>query len=54
MSAQDWALVLPIVVLCTAFAAWLVLGDPMTWEVFAGGALVIAGVRLTQRSPSTR
>ena len=23
MSAQDWALVLPIVVLCTAFAAWL-------------------------------
>ena len=23
MSAQDWALILPIVVLCTAFAAWL-------------------------------
>ena len=33
----------------TAFAAWLVLGDRMTWEIFAGGFLVIAGVRLTQR-----
>lgn len=33
----------------TAIAAWLVLGDPLVWEIFVGGALVIAGVRLTQR-----
>lgn len=33
----------------TAFAAWLVLGTPLTWEVFVGGALVLGGVRLTQQ-----
>jgi len=26
-------------------AAWAILGDPLTWEIALGGALVIAGVR---------
>ena len=30
----------------TALAAWALLGDPLTWEIAIGGALVIAGVRL--------
>lgn len=34
----------------TALAAWLILGDRITWEIFVGGALVIAGVRLTQKT----
>jgi drug/metabolite transporter (DMT)-like permease len=33
----------------TAIAAWLLLGDPIGWPIVAGGVLVIAGVRLTQR-----
>lgn len=33
----------------TALAAWLILDDPVTWEIFVGGVLVIAGVRITQR-----
>lgn len=33
----------------TAIAAWLILGEKLTWEIFVGGALVIAGVRITQR-----
>ena len=33
----------------TAFAAWLLLGEPMTWEVLLGGGLVLLGVRLAQR-----
>jgi drug/metabolite transporter (DMT)-like permease len=33
----------------TALAAWIILGDPITWEILAGGALVIAGVRIAQR-----
>ncbi len=33
----------------TAIAAWLILGDPLTWEILVGGVLVIAGVRITQR-----
>ena len=33
----------------TAFAAWIILGDPITWEIVAGGVLVIAGVRIAQR-----
>ncbi|MFL5322516.1 MAG: DMT family transporter, partial [Myxococcaceae bacterium] len=33
----------------TALAAWLVLGHELVWEVFVGGALVLVGVRLTQR-----
>ncbi|MBX5482349.1 MAG: DMT family transporter [Myxococcaceae bacterium] len=36
----------------TALAAWALLGEPLTWEIFAGGALVIAGVRITQRRTS--
>src|SRR5215471_8682617 len=31
----------------TAIAAWLVLGERIGWEVAVGGALVLAGVRLT-------
>ena len=31
----------------TAVAAWLVLGEHIGWEVAVGGALVLAGVRLT-------
>lgn len=34
----------------TAIAAWLVLGDPLTWEIWVGGALVLWGVRITQRA----
>jgi drug/metabolite transporter (DMT)-like permease len=30
-------------------AAWLILDEPLTWEIFVGGALVIVGVRLAQR-----
>lgn len=33
----------------TAVAAWLILGDPITWEIVAGGALVLVGVRVAQR-----
>lgn len=33
----------------TAVAAWLILDEPLTWEIFVGGALVIVGVRLAQR-----
>jgi drug/metabolite transporter (DMT)-like permease len=32
----------------TALAAWALLGEPLTWEVVVGGALVLLGVRLTQ------
>jgi drug/metabolite transporter (DMT)-like permease len=33
----------------TAVAAWLILGDPITWEIVAGGVLVVLGVRVAQR-----
>jgi drug/metabolite transporter (DMT)-like permease len=33
----------------TAVAAFFVLNEPLTWEVFVGGALVLVGVRLAQR-----
>jgi drug/metabolite transporter (DMT)-like permease len=33
----------------TALAAWALLGEPLTWGVFASGALVLTGVRLAQR-----
>ncbi len=33
----------------TAVAAWLVLGEPITWEIVVGGVWVIVGVRITQR-----
>lgn len=37
----------------TAVMAWLILGDPLTWELLVGGGLVIAGVRVTQtRAPA--
>jgi drug/metabolite transporter (DMT)-like permease len=32
----------------TALAAWGLLGEPLTWEIGVGGALVLIGVRLTQ------
>ena len=32
----------------TAIAAWLILGEPLVWEVWVGGGLVLAGVRLAQ------
>ena len=35
----------------TALAAWLVLGEHIGWEVAVGGALVLAGVRLTGSAP---
>jgi drug/metabolite transporter (DMT)-like permease len=34
----------------TALAAWAVLGEPLRWEMAVGGALVLAGVRMTQRA----
>lgn len=33
----------------TALAGWALLGEPIGWEVIAGGVLVMAGVRLAQR-----
>jgi drug/metabolite transporter (DMT)-like permease len=33
----------------TAIAAWLILGDALTWEIGVGGVLVLLGVRITQR-----
>ena len=38
----------------TAVAAWLVLGERIGWEVAVGGALVLAGVRLTTTPRATR
>src|SRR5262245_24546558 len=38
----------------TAVAAWLVLGEPIGWEVAVGGALVLAGVRLTSAARPVR
>lgn len=32
----------------TALAAWTVLDEALHWELAVGGALVLAGVRLTQ------
>ncbi len=32
----------------TALAAWALLGEPLTWESAAGGALVLLGVRVAQ------
>jgi drug/metabolite transporter (DMT)-like permease len=34
----------------TALAAWAILGDPLTWEIGVGGALVLVGVRAAQRA----
>jgi drug/metabolite transporter (DMT)-like permease len=38
----------------TAVAAWLVLGEPIGWEVAVGGVLVLAGVRLTSTALPVR
>ncbi len=38
----------------TAVAAWLVLGEPIGWEVAVGGVLVLAGVRLTSAARPVR
>jgi drug/metabolite transporter (DMT)-like permease len=35
--------------IATAIAAWAVLDEPLGWSVWAGGALVLIGVRLAQR-----
>ncbi|MBF5044567.1 DMT family transporter [Aggregicoccus sp. 17bor-14] len=34
----------------TALAAWLLLGESLHWELWVGGLLIVAGVRLTQRA----
>lgn len=34
----------------TALLAWWMLGEKLNWEIAVGGILVLAGVRLTQRS----
>jgi drug/metabolite transporter (DMT)-like permease len=34
----------------TAVAAWLILDESLHWELAAGGVLILAGVRLTQRA----
>ena len=34
----------------TALAAWAILHEPLHWEIGVGGALVLTGVRLTQRA----
>ncbi len=34
----------------TALAAWAILGEPLTWEIGVGGALVLLGLRVTQRA----
>jgi drug/metabolite transporter (DMT)-like permease len=36
----------------TALAAWLLLGESLHGELILGGALVLIGVRLTQRAPT--
>ncbi len=33
----------------TALAAWVFLGEALVWEIWVGGALVLLGVRATQR-----
>jgi drug/metabolite transporter (DMT)-like permease len=35
--------------IATALGAWALLGTPLTWEVGVGGALVLVGVRATQK-----
>ena len=35
----------------TALAAWLLLNEPLHWQMAVGGVLVIVGVRLTQTAP---
>lgn len=50
MTASRVAVFANLQPVATALAAWAVLGDPITWEIVAGGALVIAGVRMTQRA----
>jgi drug/metabolite transporter (DMT)-like permease len=32
----------------TAIGAWAFQGERITWEIFVGGLLVLAGVRFTQ------
>jgi drug/metabolite transporter (DMT)-like permease len=32
----------------TALAAWWLFGDPLNWEFFLGGGLVLLGLRITQ------
>jgi drug/metabolite transporter (DMT)-like permease len=38
----------------TALGAWALLGQALVWEVYVGGALVLAGVRLAQRQAEGR
>ena len=47
MEASKVAVFANLQPVATALAAWLWLGEPLTWEMGAGGALVLAGVRLT-------
>lgn len=38
----------------TALAAWAILGDPLGWPIFVGGALVLLGVHFTQKRAPPR
>lgn len=49
MEASKVAIFANLQPVATAFLAWWILGEPWTWEITAGGALVLLGVALTQR-----
>jgi drug/metabolite transporter (DMT)-like permease len=57
MTASKVAVFSNLQPVATALAAWAFLHEPLTWEIALGGALVLAGVWLTQggalAAPST-
>ncbi len=50
MAASKAAVFSNLQPVATALLAWAVLGDAMNWEIGVGGALVLLGVRITQRA----